>query len=113
MDSLREHNDDICGILSCYDRMVLQGTLTGVCYAEGMTHFLRGQDIRVFDYARHFALPLAEEVKANAQRLAQKNLEGLGLSSRVVFRVRDVAEGFDETDADWEYDERLGGGAWA
>jgi hypothetical protein len=27
----------IRGQLSCYDRIVIQGTLPGLCYAQGMT----------------------------------------------------------------------------
>ena len=30
----------IRGQLSCYDRIVIQGTLPGLCYAQGMTSFL-------------------------------------------------------------------------
>lgn len=34
------------GTLSCYDRIVITGTLPGICYAQGMTSFLysRGRD---------------------------------------------------------------------
>ncbi len=34
------HEDRISGVLSCYDRIVVTGTLPTVCYAEGMTRFL-------------------------------------------------------------------------
>ncbi len=34
------------------------------------------------------------------QRLAQKNLERVGLSDRVIFKNRDIADGFDETGMD-------------
>ena len=40
------------------------------------------------------------EIKPDIQRLAQRNLESYGLASRVEFRVRDIADGFDETDVD-------------
>jgi tRNA (adenine57-N1/adenine58-N1)-methyltransferase len=40
------------------------------------------------------------EIKADAQNLAKKNLERVGLASRVDFKLRDIAGGFDETDAD-------------
>jgi hypothetical protein len=29
------YDDRIAGVLSCYDRMVIIGTLPGVCYADG------------------------------------------------------------------------------
>ena len=28
------------GVLSCYDRILITGTLPGACYAAGMTSFL-------------------------------------------------------------------------
>ena len=34
------------------------------------------------------------------QNLAKKNLERVGLAARVDFKLRDIAEGLDETDAD-------------
>ena len=40
------------------------------------------------------------EQKLDFQNLAIKNLERLGLASRVDFKLRDIQEGFDETDAD-------------
>ena len=43
---------------------------------------------------------ISYEQKLDFQNLAKKNLERLGLASRVDFKLRDIAEGFDETDAD-------------
>ncbi|MFN2226243.1 MAG: tRNA (adenine-N1)-methyltransferase, partial [Anaerolineae bacterium] len=40
------------------------------------------------------------EVRADILRLAQKNLEALGLAERVDFKQRDIAEGLDERDVD-------------
>ncbi|HJS19156.1 MAG TPA: tRNA (adenine-N1)-methyltransferase [Anaerolineales bacterium] len=40
------------------------------------------------------------EVKPDVQNLARKNLTRFGLESRVDFKLRDIADGFDETDAD-------------
>jgi len=40
------------------------------------------------------------EVRPDVLRLAQKNLAGMGLADRVELKLRDIAEGFDETDAD-------------
>ena len=57
------------GTLSCYDRIVITGTVPGVCYDGGMTSFLYSRGIRIFDYAR-FAEPLRDRVRACAQELA-------------------------------------------
>ncbi len=40
------------------------------------------------------------EVRPDMQNLARKNLERVGLAARVDFKLRDIAEGLDETDAD-------------
>jgi len=73
MASLVErHADQIAGVLSCYDRIILQGTLPGLCHAEGMTSYLYAHDIRIFDYAR-FAEPLRDQIRANAEHLARKH----------------------------------------
>ena len=43
---------------------------------------------------------ISYEIKPDAQNLAKKNLERVGLASRVDFKLRDIQGGFDETDAD-------------
>lgn len=43
---------------------------------------------------------ISYEVKQDVQNLARKNLTRFGLDSRVDFKLRDIAEGVDETDAD-------------
>jgi len=43
---------------------------------------------------------ISYEVKPDVQNLARKNLTRFGLESRVDFKLRDIAEGFDEIDAD-------------
>jgi tRNA (adenine57-N1/adenine58-N1)-methyltransferase len=40
------------------------------------------------------------EQRPDMQNLARKNLERLGLAARVELKLRDIQEGFDETDAD-------------
>jgi len=52
------HADQIAGVLSCYDRIVVFGTLPGICFAEGMTSYLYSHKVRIFDYPR-FANPSA------------------------------------------------------
>jgi hypothetical protein len=70
MDSLTERYDErIAGVLSCYDRVVVTGTLPGVCYAEGMTRYLYANNIRIFDYPQ-FAATLRDAVRARAAAVA-------------------------------------------
>jgi hypothetical protein len=64
--------NQIAGMLSCYDRVVITGTLPQACYAAGMTNFLSYHNIRIFDYAR-FAEPLRDKLRDNAEALAKAN----------------------------------------
>jgi len=43
-------NDQIMVTISCYDRIIIQGTLPGWCFDSGMTSFLYSQSIRIFDF---------------------------------------------------------------
>ena len=56
-------------MLSCYDRLVIAGTLPGICYADGMTRFLHANAIRIFDYPQ-FAMTLRDRVRDCAASLA-------------------------------------------
>ena len=87
------YHDKIAGVLSCWDRVVIRGTLPGLCYAGGMTSYLNAQHIRIFDYPR-FAEPLRDAVRANAEKLAAK--AGIEIefmrksSSRKEARIKEV-----------------------
>ena len=60
------------GVLNCYDRVVITGNLQPLCYAQGMTRYLYQKGIRIFDYAK-FAEPYRERIRENAEKLAEKN----------------------------------------
>ncbi len=64
--------DKLDGILNCYDRIVITGSLQPLCYAQGMTQYLYQQGIRIFDYTK-FAEPLRERIRENAEKLAEAN----------------------------------------
>ena len=64
--------DKIVGTLSCFDRVIIAGSLIDIAYAEAMAKTLRIRGTRLFDYAR-FAEPLRDEVRTNAERLAAEN----------------------------------------
>lgn len=66
------YGNELDGVLSCYDRIVITGSLLPLCYAQGMTHYLYQQGIRIFDYAK-FAEPLRERIRENAEALAEAN----------------------------------------
>jgi len=74
MDELlsERYRAELDGVLSCYDRIVITGSLQPFCYAQGMTYYLYQQGIRIFDYAQ-FAEPLREGLRENAEALAAAN----------------------------------------
>ena len=66
------YSKQISGILHCYDRIVIQGTVPGICYAQGMTSYLNFKNIRIFDYPK-FAEPYKNEIRNNAEKIAEAN----------------------------------------
>jgi hypothetical protein len=66
------HKGQIAGVLGCWDRMLIFGTLPKICYAEGMTSYLYTKQVRIFDYPR-FAEPFRDQLRLNAERLASES----------------------------------------
>ena len=66
------YKDQIAGVISSYDRFVIQGILPGWCFDAGMTSFLNANKIRIFDYPE-FANALREEIRSHAETLAGEN----------------------------------------
>ena len=62
------YSANLHGVLSCYDRLIVTGTLPGACYAGGMTSFLYAKGIRIFDYPR-FAEPLRDRIRECAHEV--------------------------------------------
>jgi hypothetical protein len=74
----------IAGTLSCWDRILLFGTLPRICFAEGMTAYLHARNIRIFDYPR-FAEPFRNRLRANAERLAAENASTSSFCANAIF----------------------------
>ena len=66
---VERHQEEVAGVLSCFDRVVVTGTLPDIGHAGAMAQWLGAHGIRLFDYPR-WAEPLREELRANAERLA-------------------------------------------
>ena len=66
------HKKEINGTLSCFDRVILTGTIPQICYSQGMTSYLYSQGIKIFDYPK-FAEPFKEAIRKNADQLAKDN----------------------------------------
>jgi hypothetical protein len=89
-EGLAERYDGrIAGVLSCYDRIVITGTLPGVCYAKGMTSFLYANAIRIFDYPQ-FAATLRDKVRENAAKVAEAAGAAIEHVSKSHIRKEDV-----------------------
>ena len=52
--------------------MIIQGYIPSWSHAEGMTGYLKANSIRIFDFS-NFSQPLTEQVRSNAQRIADEN----------------------------------------
>lgn len=66
------YREQIAGVLSCYDRVIVQGTLPVFCYADGMTAYLSKRGIRIFGFTQ-FVKPLTDAIKENAEALAAQH----------------------------------------
>lgn len=69
MTFIERHAAKIRGTLSCFDRVVITGTLPDICHPAAMARHLTIQGMRLFDYPR-WAEPFREELRAHAERLA-------------------------------------------
>lgn len=68
---VERYADRIVGTVSCFDRVVITGTLPAICHARAMEGYLRARSVRLFDYPR-WAEPLRDQIRANAEQLARE-----------------------------------------
>lgn len=73
METLIErYSEKISGVISCYDRIVITGTLPELSNSHSMTSYLYAQNVRIFDYPR-FAEPYRNQLRENAEKIAKDN----------------------------------------
>ena len=86
---IERHQDKISGVLSCFDRVVITGTLPDIGYAGAMAGYLNAHEIRLFDYP-HWAEPLRDELRHHAEQLAaEAGLEIEFIRCHKAFRKED------------------------
>ena len=85
---VERHTAKILGVLSCFDRVVIIGTLPDIAHAGAMAQYLRNTGTRLFDYPR-FAEPLRDEIRENAERLAREHGLEIEYIQRKNFRKED------------------------
>jgi hypothetical protein len=69
---IEKYKDKVLGSIGCYDRVVIMGTLTGLCYPQGMTCYINHHKVRIFDYPK-FAQRYRDLIRDNAEHLARAN----------------------------------------
>ena len=68
---VERHQTKIAGVLACFDRVVITGTLPDIGHAQAMAGYLSYHHIRLFDYSR-WAQPLRDSLREHAQQLARQ-----------------------------------------
>src|SRR6202021_4237317 len=81
------HAGQIAGVLGCWDRMLIFGTLPKICFGGGMTSFLFERKIRIFDYPK-FAEPFRNRIRENAEKMAAEAGIEIGLIGRRNFQKK-------------------------
>ena len=68
---VERHREAIAGVLTCFDRVLITGTLPEICHGEALARHLSARQVRLFDYPR-WAEPFREELRAHAERVAEE-----------------------------------------
>jgi len=66
---LERYASKIKGVLSCFDRVIIHGTLPGLCYAAGMTAYLKARGVRIFDYPK-WAEQWRDQLRTHVETMA-------------------------------------------
>jgi hypothetical protein len=66
------HAGKILGVVSCLDRVIIQGTLPDICHSQAITAFFHARGIRIFDF-KQWAAPMRDQVKHTVEDLAAEN----------------------------------------
>ena len=69
---LERHSDKIVGVISCCDRVIIQGTLPDICHPNAITTFFYANGIRIFDF-KEWAAPLRDQIRDNIEALAAEH----------------------------------------
>ena len=68
---VERHQEQIAGVLTCLDRVIITGTLPEICHAEALARYLSQRDIRLFDYPS-WAEPFRHRLRAHAEQVAEE-----------------------------------------
>jgi hypothetical protein len=73
----------IRGVLSCFDRILVMGTLPDICHARAFVWELTRRSLQISDF-KEFVKGLTEAIGQHAQRLAEEN----GLTIEYIRRIK-------------------------
>ena len=85
---VERHHEMIQGEISCFDRVVITGSLPDIGHAQAMEAYLRYHKVLLKDYPR-WAEPMRDEIRAHAERLAEE----AGLSIEFIRTYQVVPQG--------------------
>ena len=89
MSQLRDrHREETVGEVSCFDRVVINGTLTEICHTRAMAQYLLSHGKRILDLPRVFE-PMKAEIVANAKAVAEAHQVKIEYIRRKSFRKED------------------------
>lgn len=94
---IERHQDQIVGVLSGFDRVLFRGTLRSLSYLQGMDKFLGSQRVLYKDFGA-FAQRLSDQVKAQAEALAQQHQRPLHFLQSPQVSKEEIARGIMERD---------------
>ncbi len=101
---LERYQNKIAGVLGCYDRIVMTGTLLEVSFPAAVQSLLDERGLRYFEIGE-FAEPLRETVRENAQAVAEAaglEIEYLDRKgARKVDRVAAILQQRGDQHRDW------------
>jgi len=66
------YKNEISCLLSCYDRIIITGSIPVISFSQGMTNYLYQKGVKIFDYPK-FAEPFKDVIRTNTERIAKEN----------------------------------------
>jgi hypothetical protein len=65
------YSDQIRGVISCFDRVIINGSLPNIRHSGAMAAYLTAMGLKLFEYTT-FVNKLRNELRENAQKIAEK-----------------------------------------
>ena len=69
IDRTERYEEEITGVIGCYDRIIIRGTPGLFAYADGMTLFY-ARNYKIFDFSNIFK-PVTDSIISNVKLMAK------------------------------------------